>query len=279
MKTSIGLHRQFDLRCNAGTHTCPMRMPLDAILLTTQSPNLQDPCLSAHGRSRSSKLFSVLDQFEQLTQEKRRHSTNSLLKQLNSDYGIAWNEIAKVAGISRQAVRKWRDGQATPDDRRFTTLYKLTAFAELVMCGDGDPSQWLRMPLRISEEVTPRLSVADVLATGNFVSAVRHFNAELTDRNVLRSVFPGYSSGSEGLATIEVDEGVFVISLDQLGLVTEDADIEKARTDLLLQVREYIVDWHDLLRFEEPHRSRALLVLKLEEADQNLALDTILFGR
>ncbi|WP_420445675.1 hypothetical protein [Candidatus Poriferisodalis sp.] len=270
--------RQFERWCNASTHAYAIDDALSLSMTSALLPWLSGPYRSARERSGVVEPLGAVDELEQLTRAYRRRPTTELLELLNSDYGIAWNDVASVAGISRQAVRKWRNGQALPDNRRFGSLCKLAAFANLVQCRGGDPGHWLRTPLQLSDEIESHLSVADVLSTGNFGLALRHYNRGISDGDILARVFPSYRAKSDGLAKIELGDGVFVISLDQLGLLTEDSDVDEAQGDLLSQVRDYIVDWYEFLRYEDPHKTREELVTRLKQADRNSMLAEILFG-
>lgn len=214
-----------------------------------------------------------------LVQEFRRYPLTKLLTTLNSHFGIEWNEIAKVAGVSRQAVTKWRNGEASPDSRRFWTLCKLAAFAHSTQRRGGEPALWMKAHLQVADGRESPISVSDVLSTGNFRLALRHFDGEISDRDLLREVFPRYSTAAEGLATTALRDGVFVVSLDELGLLSASDKIEEAQEDLLIQVRDYIADWRDFLHEQEPHADRRKIVTELEEVDRVSSLADMLFGR
>ena len=218
-------------------------------------------------------------QFGDLTQEYRRRKLADLLECLNSRFGVEWNEIAKVSGISRQAVTKWRKGQASPDSRRFGALCKLAAFAHEIKRRGGDPALWLKTCLQVADDRDSRVSISDVLSTGNFRLALEHFDRDISDLELLREVFPRYSTKAPGLATIELSNGVFVVSLDELGLVAAGEDMEEAQEDLLFQVRDYLNDWHDFLSERAPHTSNRRTVHELEQADRDSSLPDLLFGR
>ena len=214
-----------------------------------------------------------------LTQEYRRRKLADLLECLNSHFGVEWNEIAKVSGISRQAVTKRRNGQVSPDRRRFGTLCKLAAFADLIQRRGGEPALWLKTRLQVADDRDSRVSISDVLSTGNFRLALEHFDRNISDLELLREVFPRYSTEAPGLATIELNDGVFVVSLDELGLVAAGEDMEEVQEDLLFQVRDYLNDWHDFLSEHEPHTSNRRIVHELEQADRDSSLPDLLFGR
>ena len=184
-----------------------------------------------------------------------------------------------MAGISRQAVTKWRNGQASPDSRRFGTLCKLAAFADLIQRRGGDPALWLKTRLQVADDRDSRVSISDVLSTGNFRFALEHFDRNISDLALLREVFPRYSNEAPGLATIELNDDVFVVSLDVLGLVAAGEDLGEVQEDLLFQVRDYLNDWHDFLSEREPHSTNRRIVHELEQADRDSSLPDLLFGR
>ena len=166
---------QFDRRCNADANQDTIQSLWSRLV----------PHRSVVERSGVRSPPQVLDPLVHLTQKYRRHALADLLEGLNSHFGIEWNEIAKVAGISRQAVTKWRNGQASPDNRRFGTLCKLTAFAYLIQRRGGDPPRWLKMRLQVADESESHLSISDVLSTGNFRLALQHFDRDISDREAL----------------------------------------------------------------------------------------------
>ena len=184
-----------------------------------------------------------------------------------------------MAGISRQVVTKWRNGQASPDSRRLGTLCKLAAFADLIQRRGGDPALWLKTRLQVADDRVSLFSISDVLSTGNFRLALEHFNRNISDLKLLREVFPRYSTEAPGLATIGLSNGVFVVSLDELGLVAAGEDLEEVQEDLLFQVHDYLNDWHDFLSERAPHTSNRRIVHELEQADRVSSLPDLLFGR
>lgn len=271
--------RQVEHWCNAGAHADAGHGLFNAPLTPAMLRRSPGPYRSARERSGVVEPLGDVDEFEQLTRAFRRRPPTQLLEILNGDFGIAWNDIARVVGISRQAVMKWRKRQALPDSRRFGSLCKLAAFAARVQRSGGDPGYWLAMPLQLSDDVESHLSVADVLSTGHFELGLRHFDRRISDGDVLARVFPGYRAGADGLVEIASGDGVHVLSLDELGLATADASLEAARHDLVLQVRDYIVDWDEFLHSEKPHDAREALVARLRQADSDSVLEKLLFGR
>ncbi len=278
--TSLTAQRRHAERwCNASTHAGVGHDVLSssmALAVLRWSPS---PYRSARERSGVVEPIGDVDELEQLTRAFRRRPPTQLLEALNADFDIAWNDIATVVGISRQAVMKWRKRQALPDIRRFGSLCKLAAFAARVQRSGGDPGYWLAMPLQLSDDVESHLTVANVLSTGHFELGLRHFDRRISDGDVLAQVFPGYRAESDGLVEVVSDDGVYVLSLDGLSLVAADASIDEARSDLVLQVRDYIVDWDEFLHREKPHDARRSLVVRLKQADSDSVLEKLLFGR
>ncbi len=265
--------------CNASTHADAGRDAFGSPMTQAVLRRSPGPYKSARERSGVVEPRDDVDELEQLTRAFWRRPPTKLLELLNSDYDIAWNDIATVVGISRQAVTKWRKKQALPDSRRFGSLCKLAAFAARVKRSGGDPGYWLALPLQLAADVESHLSLADVLSTGHFELALRHFDRRISDGDVLAKMFPGYQAESGGLVEVVLDDGICVLSFDQLGLVTADADVEAARSDLVLQVRDYIVDWDEFLHREQPHDAREALVARLKQADRDSVLQKLLFGR
>jgi DNA-binding transcriptional regulator YiaG len=89
-----------------------------------------------------------------LTSEKATRNVKSLLGELSTERGMSWSDIARVAGVSVAAVRKWRMGDgAAPEKRR--TLAQVVAFIDMLgRYPIEDPVQWLEMQLTNSCSVT-----------------------------------------------------------------------------------------------------------------------------
>jgi len=76
-----------------------------------------------------------------------RRDVPRLLRELSSQRGLGWSDIARLVGVSVQALRKWRSGQAATGEHRLAVA-RLAAFLDLL---DheliSDPAGWLEMPL------------------------------------------------------------------------------------------------------------------------------------
>ena len=78
---------------------------------------------------------------------KARKSVETLLDELSTERGMAWRDVARVAGVSRSAVRKWRAGD-TPSPESRTRLALAAAFLDLLeQFPIEDPVGWLEVPI------------------------------------------------------------------------------------------------------------------------------------
>lgn len=78
---------------------------------------------------------------------KVREGVVPLLNGLAVRRGMSWSDIAFALGVSVQAVRKWRKGEAATGENRLA-LAKLAAFVDLLSeLGIDDPVSWLEVPL------------------------------------------------------------------------------------------------------------------------------------
>ncbi len=78
---------------------------------------------------------------------KVREGVPALLDVLANQYGMSWNHIAALAGVSPQSVLKWRKGEPATGPNRLKVA-RLGAFLDLLSeMGIADPSQWLEVPI------------------------------------------------------------------------------------------------------------------------------------
>jgi hypothetical protein len=84
---------------------------------------------------------------ERRTTFKVREGVAALLDVLADQYGMSWNHIAALAGVSPQSVLKWRKGEPATGPNRLKVA-RLGAFLDLLSeMGIVDPSQWLEVPI------------------------------------------------------------------------------------------------------------------------------------
>jgi transcriptional regulator with XRE-family HTH domain len=90
---------------------------------------------------------ALLRQLEINARERARRDVLRLLKELSAQRGMAWSSIARLVGVSVQALRKWRKGEPPTPEHRLAVA-RLAAFLGLLEDAlIGDPAGWLEMPL------------------------------------------------------------------------------------------------------------------------------------
>lgn len=78
---------------------------------------------------------------------KARKGVSALLEELAVSRGMSWSSIARAAGVSVGAVRKWRNAGAATGENRLA-LGLLAALLDLLEAfAVEDPAGWLEMPL------------------------------------------------------------------------------------------------------------------------------------
>jgi len=76
-----------------------------------------------------------------------RRDVPRLLRELSSQRGLGWIYIARLLGVSVQALRKWRNGEPATGEHRLAVA-RLAAFLDLLEDElISDPAGWLEMPL------------------------------------------------------------------------------------------------------------------------------------
>jgi len=101
-----------------------------------------------------------------------QHAREPLAEMLEglSDSGFSWREIARLAGVSVPAVRKWRQGESASGENRHR-IARVTAFCEIV--GEqyliDDVASWLETPFHTEAPVTG----LDLLTNDRFDLAMR----------------------------------------------------------------------------------------------------------
>ncbi len=95
------------------------------------------------GRHRTVQRLSL----EVRARDWARRDVPRLLQELSSQRGLGWSDIARLVGVSVQALRKWRGGEPATGEHRLAVA-RLAAFLD--MLDDeviSDPAGWLEMPL------------------------------------------------------------------------------------------------------------------------------------
>ena len=97
---------------------------------------------------------SLDEELRSLTVRHARELLPTLLEQL-STLGFSWRDIAKIAGVSVPAVRKWRRGESATGDNR-QRVARIVALCEIAAqrCLVADVAGWLETPLHPDAPIT-----------------------------------------------------------------------------------------------------------------------------
>ena len=99
---------------------------------------------------------ALLAEWNELTSRKSQKNATGLLEELADDRGLSWTAIAKMIGVSVQALRKWRQGDSISGENR-SKLAGLAAFMDMLelQASIGDPAGWLEVPISSGIPVRP----------------------------------------------------------------------------------------------------------------------------
>lgn len=132
-------------------------------------------------------------------------STVELLDRL-ADLGLAWRDIAALAGVSVPAVRKWRQGGASsgPNRIRVAELVALLTWLEedkLVV----DVASWLEIPLAATAPIN-RLDLLVGARTDLLIESLT--GGETPAESILDQFDPGWRGlGNSDFEVFEADDG------------------------------------------------------------------------
>ncbi len=213
----------------------------------------------------------------------RRQPVDQIVSGLVEIDGLALNDVASVAGVSRHALRKWRRGEARPERPRMRMLCRLAAFTDHLRAAGAAPAEWLAAELDEPDGRGSGLRVVDVLAVDGFEPALEHFRGLMSDWELLGKVFPGRLGLMGPLQVTWRLEGEgpnanFLVHSDAFGLSAAGATRGDAESAILEQVRDYLDHWFGDLRRSQPHRGRLPLVLAAQQAEDEGRLADELFG-
>lgn len=94
-----------------------------------------------------------------------RRDPLELLEEASESWGLSWNTLGRMVGVSPSAMRKWRNGRGavSPENREQVTM--LSAFLTVIQrCREpiADIGSWVEMRLRDDTTLTP----VDLYAAG-----------------------------------------------------------------------------------------------------------------
>lgn len=103
-----------------------------------------------------------IGRLQELTLQKGSNNIRSLLDHLAKERGFSWRTIARMVGVSVNAVNKWRRGEpASGASRR--KVAEIAALCEILdACFIDDVASWMEIPILTDVSVTP----VDIYSTG-----------------------------------------------------------------------------------------------------------------
>ncbi len=100
-----------------------------------------------HENSASLRRGALMEDLDVRQQEAAARDGGELLAAL-SDSGLAWRDVARLAGVTVPAVQKWRRGEGMSGARRLA-LARIVAFLDILEEHFiSDPASWLEMPVK-----------------------------------------------------------------------------------------------------------------------------------
>ena len=128
---------------------------------------------------------------EQLDVKARMTAKRSVADMLGelADAGFSWRDIARLAGVSVPAVRRWRLGEAATGANRLAVA-RIVAFVEMLRDDHlvSDVASWMEVPLVPGAPVT----AIDLAAAGLLQEVVEIAAGHSTGEDVLNRTQPGW---------------------------------------------------------------------------------------
>lgn len=179
-----------------------VRLERDAGRLRREAVNSHDQAVNWHDQALRSLLTLKTD-------DKARLGLESLLRELTSAYGLGWSDIARLAGVSVPAVRKWRHG-GDISTLRYQNVARLVAF----MClleeeGIRDPATWLSLPFDDLDDEIAFHSVTkrEIYASGGFVDLLAFAKNYISHEELLSRTADRASRGSSSDRVVRAPDG------------------------------------------------------------------------
>jgi transcriptional regulator with XRE-family HTH domain len=136
---------------------------------------------------------------------KARRGVPSLLAELSAERGMAWSDIARLAGVSVSALRKWRTSGSASAEHRLA-LAQLAAFLDLLSeYPIEDPAQWMevRLPLPPGYVVTP----IDIYLRGAIAALLEYASARMTAEQMLDKTDQGWRDRRSDFESYDAPDG------------------------------------------------------------------------
>ena len=186
------------------TTALPTRAPLDHTrtsldLLAENMGVLRTLVHSVDGDVTAIHGDVLAHQLSARTNELRKHETVELLNSL-ADQGFSWRDIARIAGVSVPALRKWREGGGVSGEHALD-IAKLCAFCAIAQKDHlvlQEVASWLEQPILSGVNVTG----LDLAAEGRLEALLELAAGDLAAEVLLDACRPGWRESSQSNAEV-----------------------------------------------------------------------------
>ena len=142
---------RFELETDEGTGSTGVALPsaptTTAASITRDYGMLRDRTSILDADVANDHRAASLLTLERLAHDLARQDVTNLLNELSTDRGVGWSDIARLVGVSVQAVSKWRRQEPVTGENRLAVA-RLAAFFDLLEeIPVHDPAGWLEIPL------------------------------------------------------------------------------------------------------------------------------------
>lgn len=143
---------QFELDTDQGTGSTgverPRRPSMTMATITQEYGRLRDETAILDADVGADHRAAQMKTLELLARDRARGDVVTLLDVLSSDRGIGWSDIARLVGVSVQAVRKWRRAEPVSGENRLAVA-RVVALLDMLSneVPVQDPAGWLDIPV------------------------------------------------------------------------------------------------------------------------------------
>lgn len=142
---------RFELETTRGTDSSGVETPPSPTMtiasITRRFGMIRDETSVLDHDVGDSHRAAQLQTLELLAHERAREDVTALLDELSTDRGLGWSDIARLVGVSVQALRKWRHREPVTGENRLAVA-RLAALLDLLQgVPVHDPAGWLEIPL------------------------------------------------------------------------------------------------------------------------------------
>ncbi|MDP8930518.1 MAG: hypothetical protein M3O70_18600 [Actinomycetota bacterium] len=141
----------FEIDIDQGTGSTGVELPrtptTTMATLTRQYGMLRDRTSILDADVGNDHRATQLRTLELLARDRAREDVATLLEEISTERGLGWSDIARLVGVSVQAVRKWRRQEPVSGENRLAVA-RLAALLDLLSeIPVHDAAGWLEIPV------------------------------------------------------------------------------------------------------------------------------------